>query len=205
MFDYVQKLQLALTDTARRSAMKVVAGVILAVGVGFLLAALWAWLAYDLRWGATLASLAIGGAFVVIAVILLLMSNTRRHQMPTGDELRREVEMRLSLAADAAADRAQAEAARVMDMAGDRVTSLMDDAGHRVSRFAGDAERKVKGAARSVGLSSENLDAAKAKVSEASNSNAGSMAKVIGAFAIGVTLAAKLRERRRKHRDDDYV
>ena len=201
MFDYVQKLQLALGDTARRSAMKVVAGLVVAVGAGFLLAALWSWLAHDLRWGPTLASLVIGGAFIVIALILLAMSKTRRHQMPTGDDLRREVEQRLSLAADAAADRARAEAARVMDMAGDRVTLLMDHAGDRASRFAGDAERKVADVARSVGLTADNLDAAKDRVSHASNSNAGSMAKLISAFAVGVTVAAKLRESRRDRYD----
>lgn len=197
MFDYVQKLQLALTDTARRSAMKIVAGLVLAVGAGFLLAALWSWLAHDIGWGPTLASLTIGGAFLVIALILWMMSNSRRHRMPTGDDLRREVEERLSLAADAAADRARTEAARVMDMAGDRVSSLIDHAGHRASRFAGDAERKVVDAARSVGLTADNVDAARPKVSSASNSNAGSMAKLIGAFAVGVTMAAKLREQRR--------
>lgn len=204
MFDYVQKLQLALTDTARRSAMKAVAGLVLAVGAGFMLAALWTWLAYDLMWGATLASLTIGGAFVIIALIMLLMSNSRRHQMPTGDDLRREVEERISFAADAAVGRARAEAAHVMDMAGQRVTSLIDQAGDRASRFAGDAERKVVGAARSVGLTSENLDAAKDKVSQANDSNAGSMAKLIGAFAVGVTVAAKLRESRRNNNRDDY-
>lgn len=202
MFDYVQKLQLALTDTARRSAMKVVAGLVLAVGAGFLLAALWSWLTYDLMWGASLASLVIGGVFVVIALILLLMSNSRRHRMPTGDDLRQEVEERLAFAADAAAGRARAEAVRVMDMAGDKVNALMDQASHRASRFAGDAERKVADAARSVGLTADNLDAAKDKVSRASNSNPGSMAKLIGAFAVGVTIAAKLRESRRDRHDD---
>ncbi len=203
MFDYVQKLQLALTDTARRSVMKILAGVVLGIGAGFLLAALWSWLAYDLQWGGTLASLAIGGGLVLAALILLAASNGRRHRMPTGDDLRHEVEQRLSFAADAAAERARSEAARVMDMAGDRVSSLIDHAGDRASRFAGDAERKVADAARSVGLTADNLDAAKDKVSRANNSNAGSMAKLIGAFAVGVTMAAKLREQRRERDYDD--
>lgn len=210
MFDYVQRLQLALSDTARRTAMKVVAGVVLAVGAGFLLAALWSWLAYGLGWGATLASLAIGGAFVVIALILLAAASKPRHEMPTSDDLKREVEARVNLVADAAADRARQEAGRMMDMAGNKVTSLMDQASYRANKFASDAERRVYSTAREtaekVGLTPENVEAAKrtfASTAEtttrAANSNAGSMAKLIGAFAIGIALANRLRG----DRDDD--
>lgn len=210
MFDYVQRLQLALSDTARRTAMKVVAGVVLAVGAGFLLAALWSWLAYRLGWGATLASLAIGGGFVVIALILLAAASKPRHEMPTSDDLKREVEARVNLVADAAADRARQEAGRVMDMAGNKVTSLMDQASYRANKFANDAERRVYSTAREtaekVGLTPENVEAAKrtfASTAEtttrAANSNAGSMAKLIGAFAIGIALANRLRG----DRDDD--
>lgn len=210
MFDYVQRLQLALSDTARRTAMKVVAGVVLAVGAGFLLAALWSWLAYGLGWGATLASLAIGGGFVVIALILLAAASKPRHEMPTSDDLKREVEARVNLVADAAADRARQEAGRVMDMAGNKVTSLMDQASYRANKFANDAERRVYSTAREtaekVGLTPENVEAAKrtfASTAEtttrAANSNAGSMAKLIGAFAIGIALANRLRG----DRDDD--
>lgn len=210
MFDYVQRLQLALSDTARRTAMKVVAGVVLAVGAGFLLAALWSWLAYGLGWGATLASLAIGGGFVVIALILLAAASKPRHEMPTSDDLKREVEARVNLVADAAADRARQEAGRVMDMAGNKVTSLMDQASYRANKFANDAERRVYSTAREtaekVGLTPENVEAAKrtfASTAEtttrAANSNAGSMAKLIGAFAIGIAFANRLRG----DRDDD--
>ena len=74
MFDYAQRLQLALGDVVRRSALKVIAGVVLAVAIGFLLAALWSWLAHGLGWGATMASLAIGGGFVVIGAIILMVA-----------------------------------------------------------------------------------------------------------------------------------
>ena len=51
MFDYVNRLQLAAKDSARRTVMKVVAGLILAIGAGFLIAALWSYLAINLGWG----------------------------------------------------------------------------------------------------------------------------------------------------------
>ena len=211
MFDYVQKLQLALTDTARRTTMKVVAGVVFAAGAAFLLAALWSFLAHDLGWGSMKASLTIGAGFVAIALIRRLISNRRRHVMPTTDELRLEVEARASALADAAVQRARDEASRVVDMAGNKVHSLMDDAGYRANKLANDAERRVVQAAHSVGLTSNNIDAAKAKlhdagdtISRASNSNAGSMAKLVGAFAVGVTVASKLAESRKQSRYDDY-
>lgn len=44
MFDYVNKLQLALGDKARRTGLKIGAGVVVLIGAGFLTAALWSWL-----------------------------------------------------------------------------------------------------------------------------------------------------------------
>lgn len=204
MFDYAQRLQLALKDTARRSVMKLVAGIVLAIAFGFLLAALWSFLANNLDWGPALASLAIGVLFVVIAFVLLAMSKKAKHSMPTKEDLRKEIEARASLAAEAAADRARTEAARLMDMAGNKVASLMDDAAYKANKLADDTERRVYGAVRNVaqstGLTASNLQMARSKVedathtlSRASNSNAASVAKLLGAFAIGVTLAAKLR------------
>lgn len=206
MFDYAQRLQLALGDIARRSVLKVVAGVVLAVAVGFLIAALWSWLAYGLGWGATLASLAVGGGFALIGIIILLVASKPKHTMPTGEDLRREVEARVSLATDAAVGRAQSEALRVADMAENKVHSLMDRVGFRSKDTANRAERAVHGFVRkrteNVGLDSEKVADAHKRVTRASESNAGSMAKLIGAFAIGITLAAKLQERRRS--DDDF-
>lgn len=212
MFDYAQRLQLALKDTARRSVMKLVAGLVLAIAAGFLIAALWSFLAHNLDWGPALASLAIGALFVLVAVILLAMSKKAKHQMPTKEDLRKEVEARVNLATEAAADKARVEASRLMDMAGNKVVSLMDDAAYKANKLADDTERRVYGAVRSVaqstGLTPSNIQMAKTKVedatqtlSRASSSNAGSMAKLLGAFAVGVTLASKLGERRRY---DDY-
>jgi len=210
MFDYAQRLQLALGDIARRSVLKVVAGVVLAVAVGFLIAALWSWLAYGLGWGATLASLAVGGGFAVIGCVILLVASKPKHTMPTGDDLRREVGARVSLATDAAVGRAQSEALRVADMAENKVHSLMDRVGFRSKDTANRAERAVHGFVRKragdVGLDSENVADARERVTRASESNAGSMAKLIGAFAIGITLAAKMQERRRSDDDiDDFL
>lgn len=217
MFDYAQRLQLGLADVARRSAMKGVAALVIAVGAGFLLAALWSFLAHDLGWGPAVASLVIGGSFVAVGLILLAISSRRRYRMPTTDDLKREVEERINLAADAAVDRARAEALRLVDMAGNKAHALMDDASYRATKFADDAERRVYGftrnAAQSVGLNAENISAAKQGAHDAAegarraaNSNAGSMAKLISAFAVGVTLAAKLQETRRRppsRHDDD--
>lgn len=204
MFDYAQRLQLALKDTARRSAMKAAAGVVLVVAVGFLIAAIWSFLAHNLRLGPAVASLIIGGLFVVVALILIAMSKQPKHEMPTTDDLRKEVEARVTLAKDAAVDRVKAEAERIVDMAGNKAVSLMDEAVYRANKVADDTERRVFGVARQaaqhVGLTSENVDAVRATlhgakdgVSSASNSNPANIAKLVGAFAIGLTLASKLR------------
>jgi hypothetical protein len=206
MFDYAQRMQLALTDVARRSAMKIVAGVVMLIGAGFLLAALWSWLAYGLGWGPTMASLVIGAAAVVIGVIVLVVSNQRRHEMPTTQDLKHEVEAQLNLVADAAVDRVKGEARRVVGMAESKAQSLMDEAGYRAQKLASDTEERVYGFARgvggAVGLNADNLHAATDTARRAAGSNAGSMAKLIGAFAMGITLASKLQEARHGSRHD---
>lgn len=215
MFDYAQRLQLALKDTARRSAMKAIAGIILVVAAGFLIAALWSFLAHDLGWGPALASLVIGGVFVLVAVVLLAVSKKPQHDMPTTDDLRKEVEARITLAKDAAIDKARAEAERMVDVAGNKVASLMDEASFRATKLADDTERRVYGAARhaaeAVGLTSNNITTMRSKVDDATdtlaranNTNAASIAKLLGAFAVGITLAAKLREGRDTDDYDEY-
>lgn len=211
MHSYAQRLKLALADTARRSAFKAVAGVLFAIAAGFLLAALWSWLAHGLGWGSAVASLAIGAALLVIGLVVMMLARPR-HPMPSSEDLKHEVQAQINLAADAAVLRARSEAARMVDMAGNKVHSVMDQASYRAHKFASDTERRVQDLARDTaqraGLTPENTKAAKdaarhvsdrAKV--AANSNAGSMAKLLAAFAVGVTLAARLRENRR---DDDY-
>lgn len=215
MFDYARNMQLAVKDMARRSAVKAAAGGIMVVGLGFLLAALWSWLATELGWGSTYASLAIGGAFLVIGLIAISAAGRVRHQPPTTDDLKREVEARISLVADAASNRARAEAMRIVDTATGRVSDIVDRAAGSASRFVSETEHKVRDLTRDTaamaGLTPENIEAAKEtaqdyaeKAQRAANSNPGSMAKLIGAFAVGVAVASKLRGRKRDRYDDEF-
>ncbi len=219
MFDFARNAKLALTDKARRAALKGAAGLVAAVGLGFLIAALWSYLATELDWGAALASLAIGGGFVVIALVLIAMSSREKHKMPSSDDLKKEVEARVSLATDAAVARARSEADKVVATVESKAHSLMDEAGFRAAKLANDTERRVFGTVRdtatSLGLSTRNIQSAQRSTEkfvqqarQSSNSNAGSMAKLIGAFAVGITLAAKVQESRRSdiyHDPDDVI
>jgi len=213
MFDFARNAKLALGDVARRAALKGVAGFVAVLGAGFLIAALWSFLATELGWGSMLASLTIGGAFFVIAVVLVMMSSRTKHKMPTSDDLKNEVEARVTLATDAAVARARSEADKIVAVAENKAHALMDEAGFRAAKLAGDAERRVFGSVRrtasSLGMSSQNIQAAQRSTDHViqqarqnANSNAGSMAKLIGAFAVGITLAAKIQEGRR--RPDEY-
>lgn len=212
MFDFAQRLQLAVRDRLRGTGLKAGAGLLGVAASGFLLAALWSFLARELGWGSALASLAVAVLLLAAAGVLIALSKPRQ-PMPTGEDLKREVEARLSLAADLATSRAKAEAARVMDMAGQKAHAVMDQASYRALKLADDAERRVFGTVRdtmqAVGLTPERRRDAKrtvrnasARVRRAVHSDAGSMAKLIGAFAIGVAIASNLAERR-KSRDID--
>lgn len=210
MFDYTRNMKLALQDMLRRSAIKAAAGLVLLIGLGFLLAALWSFLATELAWGSMNASLAIGGGFMLIGVIFLLVGGRVAHEPPSTDDLKNEIEARLTLATDAAANRARAEVMRVVDGAADRANALMGRASSRASHFVSDTEETIRDTARKVGLTPERVDAAKdqaqdlaQQAKEAADSNAGSMTKLVGAFAIGMTLAATL-SRRRQGDDDGY-
>ena len=209
MFDYARNMQLALADTGRRVAFKAAAGIVALLGAGFLIAALWTFLADNLGWGPLGASLAIGLLFVVIGIVLLSMSKTVKHRVPSTDELRAEVEERVSLAADAALEKARVKAVEVVDNVENRVHALVDDVSYRAGKFAEDAEAKVQGftrnvageAARKVGLTPQFLSEAQETLTRVKDSNAATIPPLIGAFAIGVALAGKLQHWR--HRDDD--
>lgn len=201
---FAQRVKLALADTARRSGFRLAAALILALAAGFFLAALWSWLAHGLGWGPVAASLLIGGLLVLIAAILLAMASRQRHPMPTGDDLKHEVEMQVSRATSAAVTRASSEAARMADKASHKVHSLMDQAGSRVTNLASDAAHRA-------GLSDAQIASARQaaqnmthKAGAAARSNPGSMAKLAAAFAIGVALATRLRDRRREDDVDEF-
>lgn len=212
MFDYARNMQLALADVGRRSAFKAAAGVVILIGAGFLLAALWSFLAWSLGWGPVGASLAIGLLFAIIGIVLFSMSKTVKHPMPTTDELRAEVETRVSLATDAALEKARIKATEVVDTVENRVNSLVDDVSWRASKFADDAEAKVQGftrnvagqAASKVGLTPQFFSEAQDTLTRVKDSNAATIPPLMGAFAIGVALASKLQSWRHSD-DDDYA
>lgn len=225
MFDYVNKLQLALGDKARRTGLKIGAGIAALIGLGFLIAALWSWLAWNLELGPAMASLIIGGSFALIGVIIWAMAAAERHAMPTGTELKDEVEMRLSQATEAAFDMAKFKAESAMDNAQARVVSLFGVAEDKARNLVGTTEAKVhglasgvgnvageavKGAAAKVGLTSENLQDAKATIERATEHRAAPAVGLAGAFAIGMAIANALKSRRCEEdlyyddEDEDY-
>lgn len=222
MFDYARNMRLAVKDAARRMSLKAGAGVAVVLGLGFLLAALWTFLAYHAGLGSLGASLVIGLVFVVIGAGVFLASNKVRHRPPTTDDLKAEVEERVSLATEAVLDRvtdradqtlerAQKKASQLVDQAGNSVNALVDKVSYTADRFAGKAETQAyRGARRArqaasdkLGLTPERVEAASERVAEgarrARDSNAAAIAPVIGALAAGITLAMRLRRRR-----DDY-
>ena len=217
MFDYARNMQLALSDAGRRAAFKAAAGVVILLGAGFLIAALWSFLAWNLDWGPVGASLAIGLIFVVIGIVLFSMSKTVKHPVPSTDELRAEVETRVSLATDAALEKARVKATEVVDNVENRVHSLVDDVSFRASQFADDAEAKVQGftrnvagqAASKVGLTPQFFSEAQDTLHRVKESNAATIPPLMGAFAIGVALASKFQTWRHSddydYDDDDYV
>ncbi|SDD75925.1 Putative Holin-X, holin superfamily III [Paracoccus isoporae] len=213
MFDYVNKVQLALSDKARRTGLKAGAAVIALIALGFLLSALWSFLAWRLELGPTYASLIIGGGFLLIALILQLMSNSEKHSMPSTDELKNEVEARLSLAADTALDKAKFKAEETMDSAQQRVHALFGKAEDTARGFVSRTESKVHDVtadvstkagdlAEKVGLTDRNLREAKDSFDRATQSRAAPGVGIVGAFAVGMAIAGALRGRR--DRDDFY-
>ncbi|WP_288949003.1 phage holin family protein [uncultured Paracoccus sp.] len=219
MFDYTRNLQLAVSDKLRRAGLSAGAGVALLIGAGFLLAALWTWLAYHLGWGALGASLTLGIAFVLIGLVAMLIARKERHPLPTTDDLKAEVEQRLRMAADvavakatgaadAAMDRATDKVGRLMEQAGQRVHSFTDNLSYKADRLADRAEARVYGAARRagetaadrLGLPAEMLQQAAERTKQASQSRIGAIVPLIGAFAVGMTLASRLQDWR--HRDE---
>lgn len=211
MFDYARNMQLALSDAGRRVAFKAAAGVLALIGAGFLVSALWTLLAHDdyLGWGPLWASVAIGALFVIVGAVLVSMSRTVKHPVPSTDELRAEVETRVSLAADAALEKARVKATEVVDTVENRVYSLVDNVSERANQFADTAEAKVHGltrnvagtAARKVGLTPQFLSDAQDTIGRVKESNAATIPPLIGAFAVGIAIASRVQSWR--HRDDD--
>ncbi len=209
MFDYAKNMQLALTDMVRRAAVKAAAAVVIAIGAGFLIAALWTFLAYTLDWGSLGASLAIGVVFVVIGVIVLMRGNKVKHPVPSTDELRAEVETRVSLATDAALEKARIKATEVVDSVENKVYGVVDEVSYKAHKLADDAEAKVQTftrtaattAASKVGLTPKVMSDAQDALDRVKTSNAATIPPVLGAFAAGIALASRIQQWR--HRDDE--
>jgi hypothetical protein len=69
----------------RRVVLAAVAGVLLAIGGGFLLAALWS--AVRVEFGPIIASLALAGLFILAALVVLLMRRSRPEpRIPSFEE-----------------------------------------------------------------------------------------------------------------------
>ncbi len=214
MFDYARNLKLAAQDTGRRVAIKAAAGGAVVLGAGFLLAALWTFLARTLGWGPLAASLVIGVVFVGAGVALLVSSNEVKHPVPTTDELKAEIETRLELATDAALEKARTKVTEVVDTVENRVHSLVDDVSHKASRFADDTEARVQGFASSVagqagkaaqraGLTPGRMACAGAAAERFRRSNAATIPPLVGAFAIGIALASRLQSWRHAGDESD--
>lgn len=211
MFDYARNMQLALTDVARRTAMKVAGGVVIVLGAGFLLAALWTFLADTLGWGPLWASLAIGVLFVVIGLVVMSRGGQVKHPVPTADDLKAEVETRVSLAADAALEKARVKATEVVDTVEDRVNTLVGGVTAKAQEFADQAEAKVHGftrtaasnAASRVGLTPRFFTEAQETLDSLKSSNAATITPLLAVFAAGVAIASRVQSWR--HQDDyDY-
>lgn len=206
MSDYVNRLQLALGDKARRAGLAAGAGAVLLIGAGFLLAALWSWLAWRLELGPIYASLIIGGFFAVIGLTLLALSAKERHAVPTTEDLRAEVEAAVHLAADAAVDMVKFQATNAVDGAKAKVSSLFGGAGGRVMTAAQGAGDLAAGASRKVAdaaeMGGEALHEARETLDRAMDTRAGPALGLAGAFSIGVLLAGLISQSRSK--DDFY-
>lgn len=203
MFDYLDRLQLALGDKARRTGMKSGAGAVAGVGAGFLLAALWSWLTWGLDLGPTVASLIIGVAFLIIALIIWLAASRHSHPMPTGEELRSEIEARLNGMADAAIDKVKSRAEDAVDGARSRVFSIFGSAGSTTQEKAeGSAEAMSDIARETSQKGGETLKDMRETLDRAVETKAGPAIGLAGAFTLGVVIASALSRSRNK--DDFY-
>ena len=114
------------------------------------------------------------------------------HPVPSTDELKAEVETRVSLAADAALEKARGKASEVVDTVEAKVSGLVENVAERASRFASDAEAKVHGftrnvageAASKVGLTPKFFSKAQDTFDRVKDSNAVTIPPLLGAFAI---------------------
>lgn len=210
MFDYVRKLKLAASDMGRRVGLKAAAAAVGLVAAGFLIAAFWTLLAYTFDLGSLWASVIVFVVFAIIAAVLWSMSNTVKHPVPSTDELKREVEARASLAAEAGLEKAKIKAREVVDLADNRIHSLLDTASEKAATLVDNAEAKVQrftrtavvDAADKVGLNQERIDDLSDMATRVRESRAAPAIGVAGALVLGLALASRLAGR---NDDLDYA
>lgn len=209
MLDYARRLRLAVSDAGRRAGLKAAAGALIAVAAGFLVAALWTLLARHAGLGSLGASLAVAALFGAGAAILWMMGTRVRHPAPGAEDLKREIEARASLAAEAALDKAKAKAVEVVDHAENRAHSLLDTANHKAHELAHNAEARVLGiaggAAENVSRRAEaSLSAVNEVVMTVRQARATPGAALLTAAVVGLALAGAIRGRDAVGHDDTY-
>ncbi len=200
MLDFTRLMKLALADRARRAALKIVAGLLLLLAAGFLLAALWSFLAVYLAWGSMLASLAIGGGSAVVALIVLAVSGKVRHVAPTSDDLKQEIGAKLGVMAENVKEQAGQKIRTAMGLAGQKARRAVDEAEYAADRAADRAEARASELARGVvpemaqflGLSSETAKQVGKVVTQVRESRLAPLLPVAGAFAVGIFVAQRL-------------
>ncbi|MFD1881524.1 phage holin family protein [Paracoccus pacificus] len=204
-------MKLALADTARRTGIKAAAGVVAAIGAGFLIAALWTFLARReyLDWGPLWASVAVGGVFVVVALIVMSMAGRVRHQPPSVDDLRDEMQTRVNLAMSRAADQAEAKVYEFANLAENKVKGLVDSVGFKANDLANRAERKVESLTRDAGetvVRATGMSPETVNMLGSFGKRAAVLPPLIGAFMIGMKVAERVQDWRYANQsdDDDY-
>ncbi len=200
MLDYTRLMKLALADQARRSGLKIVAGLLLLLAVGFLLAALWSYLASHLGWGSMRASLAIGGGFAGIALIVLGVSARVRHVAPSADDLKQEVGAKLGAMAGTVKAQAGRKIREAVGLAGQKARRVADEAEYSADRAADRVEARASALADRVmpeiadllGVRPETARQASRVLTRVRDSRVAPFLPVAGAFAIGVFVAHRL-------------
>lgn len=183
MLDYARRLRSAVSDTGRRARLKAAAGVLSTVAAGFLVAALWTFLRHHAGLGSLGASLVVALLFAAGAGVLWVMGSKVHHPVLSTDDLKREVEARARLAADAAVEKARLTAVQVVD-----------HAEAKVHGFAAKADAKVHGLTGGVATGA---DAGLAAVSRlVRDAKASQTATAMALAVFGVAAFSAFRNRR---------
>lgn len=208
MMDISHRFKLALSDMARRSGLRVAAGLFALLGCGYFLAALWSLLARDLELGPTIASLLIGILCLLVTGILFFISRERRHDLPTTDDVKQELAARANLAGDMAVASVKNRVRNVRNSAVQTATGLFDTARFKADSAAeklDEGVEKVKTtppsdlaaeAAMRVGIDPETVKEHIAQTKHAFDSfksmRAAPAIGLVGAFAVGLAIANRL-------------